>query len=133
ELWAPAQRRAIRIDAQQHDVVGHEPVTAHHQLERALTLADPALAEQEHPDARDLHEASVDARRRERRCAHLLSRLLLLERAEQLVGGLDLAQARPERLGAEQPREARQEQQVRAALLARRDEEEEEVGLLTVQ
>src|SRR5262249_50984814 len=63
----------------------------------------------------------------------LSPRPLLLEGAEQLVRRLHVAQPLAERLVAEQPRQAREQQQVGAALLAGRDEQEEQIGLAAVE
>ncbi len=56
-----ARRAPVAAD----DVVGHEAVAAHHELERALALADAALAEQEspHPEDVDEHTVQLQARR----------------------------------------------------------------------
>ena len=67
-----AEDHAGRALVALHDVVGDEAVAAHDQLERALALADAALAEQEQADAEDVDEHAVErvrgARRRRAAC-----------------------------------------------------------------
>ncbi len=44
------------------DVIGDQPVTAHHELERALAFADPAFALEQNADPVDIHEHPVQLR-----------------------------------------------------------------------
>ena len=52
-----------RAAAQLDGVVGHEAVAADDQIERALALADAALADDQHAEAEDVHAARRGRRR----------------------------------------------------------------------
>ena len=43
-------------------VVGHQPVPPDHEVEGALALADPALAEEKNADTEHVHQDAVDVR-----------------------------------------------------------------------
>src|SRR5207247_4250046 len=47
-----------------YHVVGDQAVSARHQVERRLALADPALAEDEDAEAVHLHQVAVESRLR---------------------------------------------------------------------
>ena len=51
-----------RLGAPPHldGVVGHQAMAAPHQVERALALADAALADEEHAEAEDVEQHAVD-------------------------------------------------------------------------
>ena len=100
-------RRRILPPAHFHRVVGHEPVAAVNEVERALALADAALAGDEHAEPEDVHQHGVDhralgervleqrrqlrdrGRRDDRRLQHRQPRALGLD--EQLVGRREAA------------------------------------------
>ena len=63
----PAARMLPGLRAHVDDVVGHQPVPAHHQVQGDLALADAALAQQQDAHAEHVHQHAVDAGgRRER-------------------------------------------------------------------
>ena len=43
-----------------HRVVSHQPVAAHDEVERALALADAALADDQHAQPEDVHQHAVN-------------------------------------------------------------------------
>ncbi len=57
-----ARRTIVTLD----HVVGHQPMPAHHELERAFALPDAALAQQEHADLEYVDQHAMDARARGR-------------------------------------------------------------------
>ena len=82
QLGRGAEHHARRAVVALDHVVGDEAVAAHHQLERALALADAALAEQQQADAR--------TRRPARRGGAIARREPLVEqRVEALIVQLD--------------------------------------------
>ena len=60
QLGTGAEHERLGAAAQLHRVVGDEPVAADDEVERALALADAALADDEHAQAEDVHQHAVD-------------------------------------------------------------------------
>ena len=60
---ARAVDRALLAAGDVDDVVGDQPVAAHHQVQGDLALADAALAQQQDAHAEDVHEHAVEAAR----------------------------------------------------------------------
>ena len=131
-----AGRAVVALD----HVVGDQAVAAHHELERALALADAALAEQEHADLEHVDEHAVDARARrepfvEQRVEARDGRRRALRADDQRrAGALRLGD---ERRAADRPRGSRdtsdsaeREQELRAASSAPRRIERLEVAEL---
>ena len=58
------EHHAGRLEVAFDDVVRHQPMASHHELEGALALADTALAQQQHADLEDVDEHAVDTRPR---------------------------------------------------------------------
>ena len=59
DLAAGADHRVLGAPLHLDDVVGHQAVAAHDQVEGDLALADAALAEQEDADAEDVEQHAV--------------------------------------------------------------------------
>ena len=59
DLAAGPEDRLRRLALHVHDVVGHQPVPAHDEVQRDLALADARLAEEQDPHAEDVEQHAV--------------------------------------------------------------------------
>src|SRR5712691_4708971 len=62
QLGTGADQNGFGAAATLHRIVAHEPVRAHNQVQRALALADAALADDQHAEAEDVHQHRVHHR-----------------------------------------------------------------------
>ena len=60
QLRAGADHLGLAAPPHLHRVVGDQPMAAHDQIERALALADAAVADDQHAQAEDVHQHAVD-------------------------------------------------------------------------